>query len=243
MFNRYTRRKALQKYKLLIVDGHGTHLTQAFINYCDQKRIILAVLLPHSTQTLQPLDVVCFKSVSSAYASELDDYPLNSQGLSSLTKGEFFSLFWPAWVSTFTKKLIRNSFTAPGLSPMNPDVILNRFGRTTPTNPGSVSSGSPAYFAENQLRACTTLRAEVNDPRSVNARKLGQTLHHLPTQVELLHSKLDGLWQKLYLKQKRQKQLSRQSDLKQHQEYHGGAMIWSPRAIERAHIRMAVTEQ
>ncbi|KAF1965312.1 hypothetical protein BU23DRAFT_390766, partial [Bimuria novae-zelandiae CBS 107.79] len=50
-----------------------------------------------------------------------------SQGLSPLSKGDFFALFWPAWVSTFTKNLILKAFTATGISLVNPDVILDRF--------------------------------------------------------------------------------------------------------------------
>ena len=149
VFNRYTKPKARRSYRLLIVDGHGSHLTQDFIDYCDQNRIILAVLPPHSTQTLQPLDVVCFKPLSSAYASELDDYLQKSQGLSPLTKGDFFHLFWPAWVHTFEEELIQNAFTATGISPMNPDVILDRFRHATPSDSGSVSSSSTAYSAED----------------------------------------------------------------------------------------------
>ena len=74
VFDRYTKAKARRSYRLLIVDGHGSYLTQDFINYYNKNWIILAVLPPHSTQTLQLLDVVCFKPLSSAYASELDDY-------------------------------------------------------------------------------------------------------------------------------------------------------------------------
>jgi hypothetical protein len=106
-------------------------------------------------------------------------------------------------VTTFTKQLVQNAFAATGIAPVNPNVILDRFGHTTPTDSGSVTSGSTAYSAQDWLRACTTLRAEVKDPRSVGARKLGQTIHHLSTQVELLHNELNGLQQKLYLKQKR----------------------------------------
>jgi hypothetical protein len=149
VFDRYTKPKARRKYRLLIVDGHGSHLTQDFIDYCDQKRIILAVSPPHSTQTLQPLDVVCFKPLSSAYASELDDYLQKSPGISPLTKGDFFGLFWPAWENTFIEKLIQNSFSATGVSPINPNVILDRFSHTTPDNLGSVSSGATAYSAED----------------------------------------------------------------------------------------------
>ena len=106
-----------------------------------------------------------------------------------------------------------------------------------------MSSSSTAYSAEDWLRACTTLRAEVKNPRSVGARKLGQTIHHLSTQVELLHSELEALRKKLYQKKKRQKQPTRQLDLQQHQEYHGGAVMWSPRAFREARARMAIAER
>jgi hypothetical protein len=107
VFDRYTKAKAQLRYRLLIVDGHGSHLTQDFIGFCHQNRIILAVLPPHSTQTLQPLDVVCFKPLSSQYSNELDSHLQQSQGLSPLEKGDFFNLFWPAWVSTFTTDLVK----------------------------------------------------------------------------------------------------------------------------------------
>jgi hypothetical protein len=74
VFDRYTKPKARRKYCLLIVDGYGSHLTQDFIEYCYYNWIVLAVLPPYSTQTLQPLDVVCFKPLSSNYTSELDNH-------------------------------------------------------------------------------------------------------------------------------------------------------------------------
>ncbi|KAF1968647.1 hypothetical protein BU23DRAFT_479574, partial [Bimuria novae-zelandiae CBS 107.79] len=74
-----------------------------------------------------------------------------------------------------------NAFTTTGISPINPNVILNRFRHTTPTDSGLVTSSSTAYSAEDWLRACTTLRAEVKDPRSAGARKLSQTIYHLLT--------------------------------------------------------------
>lgn len=243
VFDRYTKPKARLKYRLLIVDGHGSHLTQDFIEYCHQKRIILAVLPPHSTQTLQPLDVVCFKPLASNYSCELDNHLQASQGLSPLSKGDFFALFWPACVATFSEDLILKAFTATGVSPVQPNVILDRYRHATPDNSGSVSSGSTAYSAEDWLKACTTLQAEVKDHRSAGARKLGQTIHHLSSQVELLQAEIDGLRKESYRKQKRQKQPNRQLDLQQHQEYHGGAMMWSPRAFREARARMAVQEQ
>jgi hypothetical protein len=67
VFDRFTKEKARRKYRLLILDGHGSHVTMDFINYCDQNKILLAIFPPHSTHTLQPLDVVMFKPLSTAY--------------------------------------------------------------------------------------------------------------------------------------------------------------------------------
>ena len=109
MFDRYTKKKARRSYRLLIIDGHGSHLTMDFLNYCDQNRILLAVFPPHSTHRLQPLDVV-FKLLSTAYSTELTAHLHNSQGLLPIKKGDFFSLFWKAWESSFKKETILKSF-------------------------------------------------------------------------------------------------------------------------------------
>jgi hypothetical protein len=93
VFNRYTKKKARQSYRLLILDGHGSHLTRDFIKYCDQNKILLAIFPPYSTHTLQPLDVVMFKPLSTAYLTELTSYLHKSQGLLLIKKGNFFPLF------------------------------------------------------------------------------------------------------------------------------------------------------
>ena len=124
VFNRFTKAKARRKYRLLILDGHGSHITMDFINYCDQNKILLAILPPHSTHTLQPLDVVMFKPLSTAYSKELTTHLHNGQGLSVIKKSDFFHLFWKAWVSTFTQGLILKSFQATGILPLQPNVIL-----------------------------------------------------------------------------------------------------------------------
>jgi hypothetical protein len=107
------------------------------------------VLPPHSTQNLQPLDVVCFKPLSSNYNPELDDHLQQSQGLSLLSKGDIFRLFWPTWVNTVEEELLQQAATATGIFPVNPDVILDRFRHATPEGLLSISSSSTAYSAED----------------------------------------------------------------------------------------------
>jgi hypothetical protein len=125
VFDRYTKQKDRRKPRLLIVDGHGSDLTIDFIRYCDDNKILLAIFPLHSTHTLQPLDVVCFKPLSLNYARLLDEHTHQSQGFLPVKKGDFFSLFWEAWVETITKSMILSSFEATGISPLNATPNIN----------------------------------------------------------------------------------------------------------------------
>ncbi len=121
VFNKSTQQKARRRWRLLIVDGHGSHLTMDFIRFCDSNKILLAILPPHATPTLQPLDVVLFGPLSASYSKELTAYLHNSQGLLGKRKGDFFPLFWAAWMDSFTESRILKSFEATGISPPNAD--------------------------------------------------------------------------------------------------------------------------
>jgi hypothetical protein len=97
-----TKQKAQQVrgWKLLIVDGHGSRLTLEFLEYCAAHRILVSVFLLHLTHTLQPLNVVCSKSLSGAYTHQLTHYLHCSQDLVPLKKEDFFLQFWVAWSSS-----------------------------------------------------------------------------------------------------------------------------------------------
>ena len=49
LFNRYTKKKARRSWRLLIINGHGSHITMAFIDFCDRHKILLLIFPPHST--------------------------------------------------------------------------------------------------------------------------------------------------------------------------------------------------
>jgi hypothetical protein len=131
VFDRYTKEKCRRSYQLLILNGPGSHVTMDFIEYCHHNRILLAIFPPHSTHTLQPLDVVMFKPLSSAYSSELAYHQQHSLGYLPIKKGDFFPLFWSAWITSSKKETILKSFEATGIWPMNADVILQLFSNTS----------------------------------------------------------------------------------------------------------------
>jgi hypothetical protein len=83
VFNHCTKEEARRgrDYRLLIVGSHGSYLTKDFIDYYHAHRIILGVLPPHSTHSLQPLDTVMFKPLSSAYTIALTTHLQRSRRL------------------------------------------------------------------------------------------------------------------------------------------------------------------
>jgi hypothetical protein len=218
VFNRYTKEKARRSWRLLIVDGNGSHLTKGFIKFCYQNRILLAILPPHSTHTLQPLDVVMVKPLSQSYSTPLTNHLHDAQGLALIRKGEFFPLFWIAWTSCFKEEHILKSFEATGIWPMNPDVILKRFTHESSDEEEEVDNDEE-YDWQYMERL---LRAAVQDTTSRAAKKLSLSLHHLQVRNELLKVENKGLREALKAKKKHAKH-GKRLDLQQREECHGGA--------------------
>ena len=80
LFEPKTRSKAGNNKRLLIVDGHSSHMNMKFIEYCDTHNILLGILPPHSTHRLQPLDVAVFSPLAAAYSNQIDMLMQSSYG-------------------------------------------------------------------------------------------------------------------------------------------------------------------
>ncbi|KAF1974658.1 hypothetical protein BU23DRAFT_567454 [Bimuria novae-zelandiae CBS 107.79] len=87
----------------------------------------------------QPLDVTMFKPLLTVYLAELSRYLHRSQGLASITKDDFFPLFWNAWKASFKESTILSSFRATGISPPVPNPILDRFAQDQESGDNSSS--------------------------------------------------------------------------------------------------------
>jgi hypothetical protein len=63
----YTTERTIGSHRLLILDGHGSHLTPKFNKVCRDNKIICICMPAHSSHLLQPLDVGCFGPLKRAY--------------------------------------------------------------------------------------------------------------------------------------------------------------------------------
>jgi hypothetical protein len=232
VFDRSTKLKAGRSYRLLILDGHGSHLTMDFIEYCDCNQILLAIYPPHSTHTLQPLDVVMFKPLSSAYSSQVAGFIERCQGLTSMSKRDFYPMFIAACEASFKKDTILKAFEATGLSPLEPEVILKQFNQ--PAQLGQSSDSDSSALSASDWRKIRQLVGDAvadRDQRKIS--KLNQTIHRLSIRSTLAEHENTRLKKALINERKRRKQ-GKALPLEAAEEYHGGAVFWSPRKVKDA---------
>ena len=103
--------------RALIIDGHDSHVTIEFVQYCVQHNICLYSLPAHSTHFLQPLDVGQFGSLQRAYSKSVDHSMRH--GPTGLFKGNFLPLYVQAREIAYTTKCITHDWQATGIILLN----------------------------------------------------------------------------------------------------------------------------
>jgi len=143
-FKRYTRRtkqwQALNEeddddlnsngYRLLIMDGHISHINLKFVQFCEDYRIIPICLPPYTTHLLQPLDLVIFSLLKRAYSQKVDKYI--ALGITGLNREWFLRIIGEIRSEIYTANHINSAFKAAGLYPYNPERALSRCRKSDP---------------------------------------------------------------------------------------------------------------
>lgn len=115
-------RHTVGEYRLLLLDGHGSHCTYEFIEYCDRHKIIPYCLPPHSTYLLQPLDIVVFQPYKHWHAQAVDE--ATRTGCTDFNKVEFLAALHDIRLHTFKANTIKTAWRKAGLVPHDPNVVL-----------------------------------------------------------------------------------------------------------------------
>ena len=136
-FHRHTDARRKGVYRMIVLDGHESHLSATFEEFCKEKNIITLCLPAHSSHLTQPLDVGCFSVLKRLYGKELEAFI--KAHINHITKVEFFIAFKAAHISTMTVENIQAGFRGAGLVPYDPQAVLSKLDiklRTpTPTGP------------------------------------------------------------------------------------------------------------
>ena len=70
-FEEYTRSRTKGQYRLLVIDGHSSHHSARFKEYCREHSIKTIYMPPYSSYILQPLDIGCFSLLKTAYIKQI----------------------------------------------------------------------------------------------------------------------------------------------------------------------------
>src|SRR3954453_12214742 len=103
---------------MLVLDGHSSHMSVKFDEYCKAHNIVAIGLPPYSSHLTQPLDVSCFGVLKRNYGSELDVFI--KVHITHITKTEFFIAFQNVYRKTMTQDNIKAGFRSSGLVPYDP---------------------------------------------------------------------------------------------------------------------------
>jgi hypothetical protein len=122
-FEEFTAPRKLGVYRLLVLDGHESHHSVEFEEYCKERNIITLCMPPHSSHLLQPLDVGCFSPLKKAYGHQIEE--LMRQQITHVTKEDFIPAFRAAFQTSLTESNVQGGFRGAGLVPFDPERVIS----------------------------------------------------------------------------------------------------------------------
>ena len=110
---------------VLIIDGHGSHITYSVIKRALEENIKIILLPPHTTDVIQPLDVGLFRSLKMNLSKVTDRIKMLSVtgGYQSINKTNFTAIFKESFERSMSLATITNEFRKTGIYPFNPEAI------------------------------------------------------------------------------------------------------------------------
>ena len=102
--------------KLVLYDGHKSHIHPDIISWAKDHNITLFVLPPHTSHILQPLDVGCFGPLEKLYSQECQRFMLENRG-KVITRHEVASVVCKVYSKALSVTNLVLSFRKTGIYP------------------------------------------------------------------------------------------------------------------------------
>jgi hypothetical protein len=180
-FNRHTETCTIGAWRLLILDGHRSHATPDFDQFCTDNKIITLCMPAHTSHLLQPLDVSCFSPLKTLYGHEVAE--LARQSVYHVDKLDFLWIYKKIRGQALSDANARAGFQATGLIPFSPERVLSSLTVVrTPSPPQTEADSGATWTAEtphttDQLQRQARLvrdmlRRQSNSPTSQAVRQL-----------------------------------------------------------------------
>ena len=183
VFDPYTRDVPPGKQRLLIMDGHDTHVQVDFLDSCWSRGIDCLILPSNMTSIFQPLNVAFFNQLKSAYHSKVHSHLLFSKS-TSLSKGLLWKWHQQAWKETAVSRNKRPAWKKSGLWPLDRSIL------------GLEHSTPPPILAIHDPQTPSTIRIGRRNLRAVRRGDLNAERALLKSHKALEIMQAENLMQK-----------------------------------------------
>jgi hypothetical protein len=226
-FEKHTNQRKVGARRLLILDGHESHNSVQFTEFCAENNIITLCMPPHASHLLQPLDIACFGPLKKAYGYQVGE--LIRTHINHVTKIEFLLAYYAAHQASFTPENIQAGFRGAGLVPFNPESVIEKLDvrLRTPTPPLSQNEPwcpkTPQTAAElssqNSFIQSRIARHHDSSPSSIN-----EALNQLTRGAEMMMHSATLLQQRVTTLQQANNALSQRKSRKRRRIQEGGTL-------------------
>lgn len=178
------------QWRLLIMDGHGSHTAIDFLWLCKQNKIHLLFLPAHTSHVLQPLDLGVFAPLKSRYRSEISKLS-SLDDASPVKKQRFVTCYNLARKETFTPRLLRVGWKAAGIYPFEPSKGLNssqvQASKLRPSTPPPQQETNPIFITPKSSRFIDQATKSIRK-KSGEKQALYQALHKAGHAIDSLNA-------------------------------------------------------
>ena len=171
-FEEHTSSKMKGTHRLLVLDGHESHHSAQFEQFCRDHSIITLCMPAHSSHILQPLDVGCFGPLKTAYGRQVEG--LMRLGVNHISKEEFLLAYLAVHNSSFSINNVQAGFAATGLVPDEPDRVLSQLDLVVRT-PSPVLS-TESLWESKTPRTIREIDRQATHIRSIRRQQRATTL-------------------------------------------------------------------
>ena len=167
---------------LLVMDGHGSHVTIEVIEFARSNDIHLLCLPSHTSHILQPLDVGLFKSFKSFFSKACHQYMAKNPGR-VMTADVIAALVGETLLQSHTPLNILGGFKKAGIYPFNPGEVSDR--QLAPSTPFDKKAAPqvPTFIPEQMAKFEARYQEgyDVEDPTYLTCEK------YLPSRSSHYH--------------------------------------------------------
>jgi hypothetical protein len=229
-FDKHTTARTRGPYRMLVLDGHESHESVEFQDYCKIHNIVTLGLPPHSSHLTQPLDVGCFSVLKRAYGRQIETFI--KAHINHITKVEFFLAFTAAYKESMTAQNCQAGFRGAGLVPFDPQAVLSKLDvkLRTPTPPRPSTANSNPWVSQTPsnpteaLSQTTLVRNRISRHQGSSPTPLFETVKALAKGTERMAHEMTLLSAEVRTLRAANEALSKRRRAKKTRVRQGGAL-------------------